>query len=322
MSKLISYVFCLTVAVLVVYAFSPRSEESADVAQLDVTRVHINNMTRLDDTLIAVGERGTIIFSEDKGQTWQVRHEQAKKPVTLTAIAAYGKANILAVGHDNLILRSTDRGRNWTTTMYDGALGEPLLGLWSQNGQQVYAFGSFGKFYVSDDAGEHWAEQSLPINGEHLNSMDGAPDGRRILVGEMGLVLRSLDGGESWEQVEPFYEGSLFGVSQLSGSHWVAYGMRGHVFASHDDGVTWEQVELGHRLPLYGHAHTNDGGVLIVGSGGAYAWLDEFGDLTQTGFVKGQDTLTSAVMLRDGRLIVAGQHGLALQSQNLFAAGK
>lgn len=322
MSKLISYMFCLVVAVLVVYAFSPRSEDTADVAQLDVTRVHINNMTRLDDTLIAVGERGTILFSEDRGQTWQVRHEQAKKPVTLTAIAAYGEKNILAVGHDNLILRSTDRGRNWTTTMYDGALGEPLLGLWSQNGKQVYAFGSFGKFYISNDAGEHWAELSLPINGEHLNSMDGAADGRRILVGEMGLVLRSLDAGKSWEQVDPFYEGSLFGVSRLSGSHWVAYGMRGHVFATHDDGATWEQVELGHRLPLYGHAQTDDSGVVIVGSGGAYAWLDQTGELTQTGFVKGQDTLTSAVMLRDGRLIVAGQHGLALQGQNLFAAGK
>ncbi|MBA1277584.1 WD40/YVTN/BNR-like repeat-containing protein [Stutzerimonas stutzeri] len=320
MSKLISYAFCLVVAVLVVYAFSPRSEETASVAQLDVTRVHINNMTRLDDTLIAVGERGTILFSEDKGQTWNVRHEQPKKPVTLTAIAAYGKETILAVGHDNLILRSTDRGRNWTTTMYDAALGEPLLGLWSEDGQQIYAFGSFGKFYVSADAGEHWSEQSLPINGEHLNSMDGAADGRRILVGEMGLVLRTLDAGKSWAQVEPFYEGSLFGVSRLSGSHWVAYGMRGNVFATHDDGATWEKVELGHRLPLYGHARTDDGGVLIVGSGGAFARLDETGELTQTGYVKGQDTLTSAVMLRDGSLIVAGQHGLRLQGPDLFAA--
>lgn len=42
----------------------------------------------------------------------------------------------------------------------------------------------------------------MPINGEHLNSMDGAADGRRILVGEMGLVLRTQDGGATWEQVE------------------------------------------------------------------------------------------------------------------------
>jgi photosystem II stability/assembly factor-like uncharacterized protein len=322
MSKLISYVFCLVVAVLVVYAFSPRSEEDAGNAGLNVARVHINNMTRLDDTLIAVGERGVILFSEDQGKSWQSRHDKGRKPVTLTAIAAIDDDTLLAVGHDNLILRSSDRGQSWTTRMQDGALGEPLLGLWSGDGQHIHAFGSFGKFFVSADAGETWSKQELPINGEHLNSMDGTADGRRILVGEMGLVLRTLDAGASWKQITPFYDGSLFGVSRLSGRHWVAYGMRGHVFVSHDDGANWEQVELGHRLPLYGHARTADQGVLIVGSGGAYAWLDETGELTRTGYLKGQDTLTSAVMLRDGRLVVAGQRGLALQTQALFAAGQ
>ena len=323
MSKLVSYAFCLVVAVLVVYAFSPRSEEDLQANRLNVTRVHINDMAHLSgDTLIAVGERGTVLFSADRGQSWQAGSERPKQPVTLTAITALDERTLLAVGHDGLILRSTDGGQRWNVQRHDATLGEPLLGLWSQDGQRVYAFGSFGKFYVSADAGLSWAEQSLPINGEHLNGMDGAADGRRIVVGEMGLVLRTLDGGSSWEQVEPFYNGSLFGVSQLAGRNWVAYGMRGHVFVSHDDGASWAQVELGHHLPLYGHARTADDGVLIVGSGGAYAWLDEAGELSQTGFLKGHDTLTSAVMLTDGRLIVAGQRGLALQADSLLSAGK
>lgn len=321
MSKLISYLFCLVVAVLVVYAFSPRSEEATASSELNVSRVHINDMTRLGDTLVAVGERGVILFSEDDGKSWEPRQETVREPVTLTAVAAFGDDMLLAVGHDNLILRSTDRGRNWATTLHDGELGEPLLGLWSGDGKRIYAFGSFGKFFISNDAGQTWSKQELPINGEHLNSMDGTADGRRILVGEMGLVLRSEDSGSTWEQVEPFYDGSLFGVSRLAGSNWVAYGMRGHVFVTHDDGAHWEQVELGHRLPLYGHVRTADDGVLIVGSGGAYAWLDDTGELTATGYLKGQDTLTSAVMLKDGRLVVAGQRGLALQLNTLFAAG-
>lgn len=321
MSKLISYSFCLVVAVLVVFAFSPRSDEATASTALDVSRLHINDLTRLGETLVAVGERGVILFSEDGGRSWKPRHEAVREPVTLTAVAAFGTDTLLAVGHDNLVLRSTDRGRNWAATLHDAELGEPLLGLWSSDGKRIYAFGSFGKFFVSNDAGQTWSKRDLPINGEHLNSMDGAADGRRILVGEMGLVLRTQDGGATWEQVEPFYDGSLFGVSRLAGRSWVAYGMRGHVFVSHDDGAHWEQVELGHKLPLYGHVRTADNGVLIVGSGGAYAWLDETGELTTTGYLKGQDTLTSAVMLGDGRLVVAGQRGLALQLNSLFAAG-
>lgn len=241
MSKVISYLFCLVVAVLVVYAFSPRSDEATASAALNVSRVHINDMIRLGDTLVAVGERGVILFSVDDGKSWESRQEAVREPVTLTAVAAFGEDMLLAVGHDNLILRSTDRGLNWETTLHDAELGEPLLGLWSADGNRIYAFGSFGKFFVSSDAGQTWSKQELPINGEHLNSMDGAADGRRILVGEMGLVLRTTDDGATWEQVEPFYDGSLFGVSQLSGRNWVAYGMRGHVFVSHDDGAHWEQ---------------------------------------------------------------------------------
>ena len=36
---------------------------------------------------------------------------------------------------------------------FDGELGEPLLDVWSANGRDVFALGSFGKFYESADSG-------------------------------------------------------------------------------------------------------------------------------------------------------------------------
>lgn len=319
MSKLISYAFCVVVAALVIYAFSPRSEQDLDTAHLDLGRIQINDLIRVDDALVAVGERGTILKSNDGGDTWNATSHEVDIPATLTNVSQISDQVLLATGHDSLILRSTDNGDSWEPVMHDLEIGEPLLGTWSPDGSRVYAYGSFGKFFQSDDAGQTWQAMDLPIQGEHLNDMAGEGN-LRIIVGEMGLVVRSTDAGESWESLEPFYNGSLFGVANLGNDAWVAYGMRGNVFYSQDNGLNWAQITIPHKMPLYGHALANDGsGLVIVGTGGAYVSIDDQGKLVDTGFLKGLGTLTSAVTLPDGELFVAGQRGLLQGSQDLLA---
>jgi photosystem II stability/assembly factor-like uncharacterized protein len=122
----------------------------------------------------------------------------------------------------------------------------------------------------------------------------------------------------SWQRFAPFYRGSLCGVAFMGDKVWVSYGMRGHVFVSHDDGLNWKQVEIGHRLPLYGHA-MHDDGLVIVGTGGAYINLSRDGVLTDSGYLKGLGTLTSAVVLPNGELFVAGQSGLLQKDRGYLA---
>lgn len=321
MSRLISYSFCLLVAGLVLYAFSPRGEVSSNEGELNLSRVQFNDLIQVDGRMVAVGERGTIVLSEDQGKTWEQTLRDQQLPVTLTDIAVISGDTLLAVGHDNVILRSEDAGRSWTQVMRDSELGEPLLGSWSKDGKTVFAFGSFGKFYVSKDGGRSFDSRELPIFGEHLSAMDGSGSGARFLVGEMGLVLRSMDGGESWQKLEPFYNGSLFGVAHLQDSRWIAYGMRGHVFFTDDNGENWNAVDVPHELPLYGHTLV-DGGqqIVIVGTAGTYVKVNSLGEMLETGSLGELGTLTSAVVLPGGELFVAGQRGLMQGSKNLIAA--
>lgn len=318
MSKLISYSFCLVVIALVAYAFSPRQQTDGQQVELDLARLQINDLVRLDDRVIAVGERGTIIVSDDRGDTWRATHGDAQLPVTLTGISVLEDEVLLAVGHDSLLMRSADAGDTWEVLMQDQELGEPLLGAWSADGERIYAYGSFGKFFSSTDHGQSWQERELDIHGEHLNDMAGDGERLQIMVGEMGLVLRSQDQGASWESIEPFYRGSLFGVAYLGDAVWVTYGMRGHVFVSHDDGMSWGQIELPHHLPLYGHAQ-DETGVSIVGTGGAYVTISRDGELTDSGYLNGLGTLTSAVILPSGELFVAGQRGLLQPDRGYLA---
>lgn len=321
MRAMIGYLVCLIVAATIAFTFTPHKTSEAAPAQLRPDRLQINAMLYLDKRVVAVGERGNVLISDDQGQSWQAATVSPQRDLTLTSLVELADKSLLAVGHDGWILRSQDKGDNWTEVRHDNELGEPLLGAWSAGGTQVQAFGSFGKFYQSNDDGRTWQVMPLQVDSAHLNSMDGGPEGRRMLVGEQGLVMRSTDAGQQWQALPAFYNGSLFGVVRLSPDRWVAYGMRGHVFVTHNFGKTWEQIEVGNQLPLYGHALLpNGGGLLIVGAGSSMVRLDGSARLVSATRLSGLGTLTSAVLVGSRRLLVGGERGVFQGTDGSVAA--
>ena len=311
MRSLIGYLVCLIVAVTIAFTFTPRTTLDVAGEPLRADRLQINGMVYLDQRVVAVGERGTVLLSDDQGASWQPATVTPQRDLTLTALVALTDSRLLAVGHDGWILRSDDQGAHWAEVRYDSELAEPLLGIWSAGAQQVLAFGSFGKFYQSDDAGRTWRATALSVDSAHLNGLDGGPDGRRMVVGEQGLVMRTDDAGQHWQTLPAFYNGSLFGVVRLSAERWVTYGMRGHVFVSQDFGQSWQQVAVGNTLPLYGHVLLPKGdGVLIVGAGSSMVRLDGTGQRVSATRLPGLGTLTSAVIVNAGRLLVGGERGV------------
>ncbi|QFG31297.1 glycosyl hydrolase [Pseudomonas umsongensis] len=320
MRSVIGYLVCLVVALTIGYTFSPKSPPQAELLATRPDRVQINGLLNLGSRVVAVGERGSILLSDDQGVSWQPASVAPQRDATLTALVALDPQRLLAVGHDGLILRSTDAGSHWQEIRYDSDLGEPLLGIWSSGGDNVMAFGSFGKFYQSSDAGQTWTPQVLDIDSAHLNSMAGGDDGRRMLVGEQGLVLRTADGGQHWQTLPAFYSGSLFGIVRLSANNWVTYGMRGHVYVSHDFGDSWTQIDVGNHLPLYGHVLLPDhSGLVIVGAGSSVVRLDAQGALVGVARLAGLGTLTSATMV-GSRLLVGGERGVLQGSGGSVAA--
>ncbi|KMM82999.1 Uncharacterized protein SAMN04490203_1916 [Pseudomonas taetrolens] len=321
MRAMIGYLVCLIVAVTIAFTFTPHKPADVAPAELRTDRLQINGMLYLDKRVVAVGERGTILLSDDQGVSWQSAKVEPQRDLTLTALVALADKSLLAVGHDGWILRSEDEGSSWREVRHDSEVAEPLLGVWNAGGTEVLAFGSFGKFYQSLDGGLTWQPGELEVDSAHLNGMDGASDGRRMLVGEQGLVMRSDDGGRHWQKLEPFYNGSLFGVVRLTPDRWVTYGMRGHVFVSQDFGRSWKQVPVGNQSPLYGHAVLpNGGGLLIVGAGSSMVRLDAQGHLVSATRLAGLGTLTSAVLVGSQRLLVGGERGVFQGTDGSVAA--
>lgn len=298
--------------------------------------------------LVAVGERGIIIWSDDGGRTWT----QAEVPVsvTLTSVSFASPAVGWVAGHGGVILNSIDGGKSWTKQLdgikaaqleldharqaaaanptderaaarladaermvRDGA-DKPFLDIDFSSGSDGYAVGAFGQLLHTSDGGHTWESLGDRLenpSSAHLYSVHAAASDIWI-TGEQGLVFHSADSGASFGRVSTPYQGSLFGqVQRGTGQAPVVLGLRGHaefalveeqgrwgesvtgtsssimsgirladgrlivatmagsLLESRDGGAHFDAVRMPPAAPLTGVAQAFDGGLVVVGLGGA-----------------------------------------------------
>ncbi len=215
--------------------------------------------------LIAVGERGHVLLSDDRGASWT----QARVPTRsmLTAATFHDRDLGWAVGHDSVILRTTDGGFSWERMYWAPEDEAPFFDVWFADQSHGIAIGAYGSFFETFDGGESWESRWISDDDWHLHRLAIAADGLMYIAAEAGSIYRSDDGGESWVTLPSPYEGSFFGVLPTEDAVLV-YGLRGHLFRSEDSGETWQQVETGTVAMLTDGIVMSDGTIVIVGLAG------------------------------------------------------
>ena len=105
----------------------------------------------------------------------------------------------------------------------------------------------------SGDAGHSWEEHPAPPAIEYITEMDHFADDLIVLIGS-GMVSRSLDGGASWEEIDPNVSGEgmdAVSVPSTTTAFFLARGSQSSsVYRSTDQGATWHLRETG--LPASG----------------------------------------------------------------------
>lgn len=236
--------------------------------------------TSKEDGLLAVGERGIIIRSVDRGVTWK----QMPSPVdiTLTAVAFETGKRVWAVGHAATILRSDDAGQSWKIVRYKPSDLRYYLKVVAHEGA-LYVLGSDGELWLSRDGGANWAMTEM-ANGDmlpHLFSV--AFEGQSGLIGaERGSVfLRTRDDGP-WQVLGLPYHGSFFGVTPFAGK-FLLFGMSGRAFLVGADGKSQHLIDTRTAQFLLDAAVLPDQGrALVVGRGGAIIVVDAGGQVLQS----------------------------------------
>ena len=310
----------------------------------------LNGLASAGKRVVAVGQRGHIVYSDDAGQTWR----QAKVPVSsdLVAVSFPTPEQGWAVGHDGVVLHSIDAGLTWTKQLdgrtageamvayytaqaEKGALGSadeaaklvdeakriaaqgsenPFLDVWFADANNGFAVGAFNLIFRTSDGGktwEPWFHRTDNPNRLHLYAVRGI--GSQVyLTGEQGLVLRLDSAGKHFANVETPYKGTYFGVAG-SPEAVVVFGLRGNAFVSKDGGKTWTKAETGIQDGITAGTSL-DKRLVLVSQAGSLLVSNDAGQHFAPVKLDKASPASAVVGLGTDAVIIAGPRGVRAQA--------
>lgn len=337
---------CATVASLLPLLFCSNSyaqaaqfadplDTPALVSQL-APRSLINGIAQAGTRIVAVGQRGHILLSDDQGQHWR----QAAVPLSVDLLAVHfpSPQQGWVVGHDGVVLHSGDGGNSWqrqldgrsavwhsaqsaqsaptastapTVTVAD----KSLLDVYFQDEQQGFIVGAFNLILHTADGGKSWQSWQDRIDnpqGLHLNAIR-AVGGELYIVGEQGLVLQLTADNSRFQALITPYKGSFFGITG-SATAIIAYGLRGNAYRSVDSGASWSKVETGIQSGLTAGTRLADGALVLLSQAGQLLISQDDGRSFQPVSAARPGPVSAVLPLATGGLLIGGARGLRSQA--------
>ncbi len=282
-------------------------EAAGPFGKVTMQRLLLIDAARHGSRVVAVGDRGYIVLSDDEGKTW--RRAKAPPAPLLTAIEMPDAKSGWAVGHDSVILATTDGGESWVQQFSAPSEQRPLLDVHFVSKDRGFAIGAYGAFYETSDGGKSWEPRKVIADDKHLNAMVALADGRLVVLGEAGLILLSSDAGKTFTTIPSPYKGSLFGGVVAEDGTLVAFGLRGRIFRTTDGAKTWKAVDNASVATLMGGTRLPDGALVLAGAGGTVLVSRDngqsFGPLA-TGVTK---AYSKPILGAPNRVILLGETG-------------
>lgn len=309
----------------------------------------INGLSSAGKRLVAVGQRGHIVYSDDQGKSWT----QAKVPVSsdLVAVQFPNPQQGWAVGHDGIVLHSADAGLSWVkqldgrtaatimqsyysrpefsdalrfeaTLMAQQGPDKPFLDVYFENEKSGFVVGAFNLIFHTDDGGLHWqpwTERMENPQAYHLNAIRAIGDAIYI-AGEHGLLLKKNKGSERFVALTTPYQGSYFGLlgsNSGNSSAIIVYGLRGNAYRSTDQGKTWQKSETGLPLGLTAATLLPDGRLALLSQAGHVLISSDEGASFYLYKQAKPGPAFSVAAAGNQTLIIGGVRGLRLQALDL-----
>lgn len=286
------------------------------------------DITQCGSRMLAVGERGLAIYSENGGESWV----QANVPVsqTLTAVYCLPSGKAWAVGHSGVILGSDDAGSSWTLQL-DGhaanqqwldynrqqqsALESELAGAAAQNAEDLEYALEDAIFAIED------AEAAIATGpADPFLDIWFRDEQHGLAVGAYGMIYRSQNGGASWQisvaGIDNPDRYHYYSIAAANNGSLFLSGEAGLLYRSRDEGLSWELLDAGYDGSFFGLVVTAGQSVLAFGLRGNILLSEDDGESWQSSAVENNPHLSlyGGSRLADGSLSLVGAGGVILTS--------
>ncbi len=279
------------------------------------------------ERLLAAGEQGNILFSDDSGQSWT----QAEVPVSLaiTSVAFAGQDQAWAAAHDGFVLHSADNGATWQVKLSGSDVAKLSVGAIEERVEALRAELEDATPESREDV--EWAlDDTLFALEEATAAIDEgmttpmlkvwfANDSDGYVLGAYGVFLRTSDGGETWvadnyrlDNPDKYH---LYDIARSSAGTLLVAGEAGTLLRSLDNGERWQRVDPPYAGSYFGSVAASDGSLLIFGlRGNVFRSTDE--GASWAAVDTGDERTLMTGTTSNGLVTLAGAAGVVLQSND------
>src|SRR5882672_5644046 len=200
----------------------------------------------------AVGSRGTLLATNDGGQSWEIRSQPTDDAIRDVYFS--DEQNGWLVCERNIydlqsnaeprayLMKTSDGGEHWKRVNLRGAdVAARLRRAIFSRGGRGWAFGEGGAIYTTHDSGASWIKLQTPtryllLGGTFIDENSG------WLVGAGSTILQTLDGGETWQRSRlPATANVRFNATSFVDARtgW-AVGSGGAIYRTDNGGRSWQ----------------------------------------------------------------------------------
>lgn len=344
------FLFLLTFCGLAANLMPAQTVDSLDRPAITVRAAEhsvLLDVTKAGNRIVAVGERGVVVLSDDGGRTW--RQAVVPTSVSLTRVKFVSAQIGWTVGHSGVVLHTRDGGESWKRQL-DGKTAaklaleaaqadadragtgntaaqrvltdaqrlvsdgpdKPFLDLYFQDEKTGFIVGAYGLIFRTEDGGATWKPWMGHVDnprGMHIYSIV-ARGNMLYLSGEQGLFLRSSDGGNKFIAVETPYKGTYFTSAILPGGEVVLGGMRGNAYRTADQGRSFTKVDLPVPVSLSASVVLADGSAVFSNQAGTLLISTDQGKTMRPLPASGLPPIAGLADAGNGTLMTVGYGGV------------
>lgn len=260
-------------------------------------------------------DHGDILKTTDGGKTWNSQDENLIKALYKINVASHD--TIFSCGMDGKIFRTRDGGNTWD--LFQSYLYRPIRDIFMVDSKTGYCCGGegykIGYIYHTTNGGDLWIIDTFSIEfraifflnentgyaagyGAIFKTVDGAAtwqitpatgdfffslyftnDETGYAVGYEGSIIRTIDGGNSWERIRngnELIQGTWHLNQVIFRDSQIGYiiGEDGCFFKTTDAGMHWMRVENAPDVDWKGIALVSNGGYLCGAGGKIYRFVE------------------------------------------------
>ncbi|MCC6824816.1 MAG: hypothetical protein IT172_03645 [Acidobacteria bacterium] len=224
---------------------------------------------------------GLVLFFANAGRAQSGWFRQSPETTSDLVAVYFTSASRGFIGGDNGYLASTDDGgRTWHKIALNTK--EDINEIYFRNDKNGYLVAG-RLMFITEDGGRTWGETRIYRTSDFrsgtpvFSSIRFSDKKHGIAIGSLvnkddeiidSLVMRTEDGGDTWQRVIIPTKNELFHLDFNGNSHGWIVGDKGLVLASTDAGKTWSTQNSGVPRALFAVNFRDDNNGFAVGGGG------------------------------------------------------